>query len=143
MDESIRLLEESFRRFIRLHRQKKREIFFSYGLYSGQPPILFTLLETDGCTQKEIAQRLSISQATVAVSIRRLLKGGFISKSADDKDLRRNRIELTPKGREAALASRSENDRLFGQMCAGLSPDEIERLSEYFLRLGDNLVERV
>ncbi len=133
------LLESRFRKLNRIYRRSMRDNLLSHGLYFGQPPILYTLMDSGGCTQKEISEKLSISQATVAVSIRRLLKGGFITKSSDSKDLRRNRIELTEMGRHAAEACRADSNRLFTKMCKGLNSDEIQSLSGYFLRLSNNL----
>ena len=133
------LLESRFRKLNRIYRSSMRDNLLSHGLYFGQPPILYALLDAGACTQKEISEKLSISQATVAVSIRRLLKGGFITKAADVKDLRRNRIELTQMGRQAAQACRADSDLLFTRMCRDLNTAEIRSLSEYFMLLSNNL----
>ncbi len=139
VNEDIALIESSFRKLNRVYRRRMREIMLAHGIYFGQPQILFALLGSGGSTQKEISEQLSVSQATVAVSIRRLLKGGFITKATDKKDLRRNRIELTEKGQEAAVACRNESDSLFTNMCAGFDTNEIKRMAEYFSRLSENL----
>ena len=50
------------------------------GLYDGQMPLLETL-ERDGClTQKALADRLHVSPASVAVSIKRMQKCGIVDK---------------------------------------------------------------
>jgi MarR family transcriptional regulator, organic hydroperoxide resistance regulator len=139
LNDSVRLLETRFRALNRIYRQRMRQILESHGLYFGQTNILSTLMDAGSLTQKEISQKLSISQATVAVSIRRLLKGGFLLRSSDKADLRRNRIELTEKGKLAALECREQTDELFLRMCRDLSKQEILSLASAFERLSDNI----
>ena len=139
MNGELALLEKEFRRMNHCYRRSMRVILSRNGLYHGQPPILFTLLNAGGCTQKDISKRLDISQATVAVSIRRLLKAGFISKTPDQKDLRRNRIELTEFGKETANACRKQIDLVFERMYAGFDENEIRSLTAIFQKLSENL----
>ena len=62
------------------------------GLYDGQMPLLETL-ERDGClTQKALADRLHVSPASVAVSIKRMQKCGIVDKMPSEEDLRYNRV---------------------------------------------------
>ena len=78
----------------------------------GSPKILFALMEypKDGVeapSQKELADRLHISPATVAASLKSLEKCGYVSRHADARDSRRNLISITPKGRQSMETSRA------------------------------------
>ncbi len=78
-----------------------------YGLYPGQPEVLFALQENEAesgfrLTQNEIAKALGVTRASAGVSIRRLEKAGFVTRAVDPSDTRCNRVLLTKKGREFA-----------------------------------------
>jgi DNA-binding MarR family transcriptional regulator len=139
MVEGIMRFQKQFRAMHRLYRRNMLEALSKNDLYFGQPPILFALLDRGACTQKEISEQLDVSQATVAVSVRRLLKAGFLTKVKDTKDQRRNRIELTQMGRVTALACRKDIDDIFVRMCAGFSEKETDELTALLGRLGDNI----
>ena len=47
-----------------------------YGLYPGQPQVLFALSKLGAPTQNELAAHLGIGKASAGVSIRRLETGG-------------------------------------------------------------------
>ena len=49
-----------------------------YGLYPGQPQVLFALSKLGAPTQNELAAHLGIGKASAGVSIRRLETGGFM-----------------------------------------------------------------
>ena len=70
-----------------------------YGLYPGQPQVLFALSKLGAPTQNELAAHLGIGKASAGVSIRRLETGGFVKRIRDKKDTRRCiRLSLTKKG---------------------------------------------
>lgn len=111
------------------------------GLYDGQMPLLETL-EQGGClTQKALADRLHVSPASVAVSIKRMQKTGVVDKLPSEDDLRYNRIMLTEKGRDLTRRTRELFDRLDDEMFAGFSAEECEQLYEYLCRMIHNLAK--
>ena len=57
-----------------------------YGLYPGQPQVLFALSKLGAPTQNELAAHLGIGKASAGVSIRRLETGGFVKRIRDKKD---------------------------------------------------------
>lgn len=111
------------------------------GLYDGQMPLLETL-EQDGClTQKALADRLHVSPASVAVSIKRMQRSGVVDKIPSEDDLRYNRIRLTEKGRELTKRTRALFDRLDDEMFAGFRTEECEQLYGYLCRMTRNLAK--
>ena len=61
-----------FREMQRMHRSRLQRVLNEYGLYMGQPMILFALERIPDATQKELADALHISSAREAVA--RILK---------------------------------------------------------------------
>lgn len=58
------------------------------------------------CSQVEIARELEISPAAVAVSLKKLESGGYITRETTESDNRTHRVTITPKGR--SVIERSE-----------------------------------
>ena len=79
------------------------------GLYFGQLPILQFIHEHPGCTQREIADKIGVTSASVALSTKRMQKSGLLTKEIDSQDLRCNRLELTETGIEYSTPSSPKN----------------------------------
>ena len=109
------------------------------GLYYGQPMILEYINENNLCTQKELADSLHISPASVATSIKRLEKSGFVKRSTDKEDVRKNRLSLTQGGLKTLTDFRSICDETDKEMFKGFSDEECELLCNYLQRLYNNL----
>ena len=109
------------------------------GLYYGQPMILEYIKENNLCTQKELADSLHISPASVATSIKRLEKSGFVKRSTDKEDVRKNRLSLTQDGLKTLTDFRCICDETDKEMFKGFSDEECELLCNYLQRLYNNL----
>ena len=81
-----------------IHRYRITKSASSVGLYFGQPMILDYVLQHDACTQKELAEAMHISAASIAVSIKRIEKAGLITRTPDETDSRKNHLSVTQKG---------------------------------------------
>ena len=110
-------------------------------IFKGQFPILEIICMNEGCTQKFIAERLMVSQASVALSVKRLAKAGMIEKTVDEQNLRCNRIFPTEKGRamkeELASMHRAVDEMSF----KGFTDDELVMIDAVFAKMIDNLSE--
>ncbi|MFA0814715.1 MAG: MarR family winged helix-turn-helix transcriptional regulator [Anaerofustis sp.] len=111
-----------------------------FGLYRGQLPILEQVNDNDNITQKEIAEKLCVSPPSVATSIKRMEKAGFLEKSADENDLRNNRLRLTEKGKQMTDGCRMAFDRIDEQMFGDFTPEECKTLYDFFDRIVNNLL---
>ena len=109
------------------------------GLYYGQPIILEYIKEHNLCTQKELADSLHISPASVATSIKRLEKSGFVKRSTDKDDVRKNRLALTDEGLKTLTDFRSICDETDKKMFEGFSEEECQLLCNFLRRLYNNL----
>lgn len=107
--------------------------------YFGQMPMLGYIMEHEGCTQKELADFMNISQPSVAAAVKRLEKDEMIRRVPDEKDLRCNRMTLTEKGYAYVEACRRSFDGVDALAFRGFSSKECEALFNYLQRLTANL----
>lgn len=112
-----------------------------YGLYPGQPQLLFAVRSLNRPTQNELAATLKISKASVGVSLRRLETAGFLKRVRDKEDSRCIRILLTKKGEEYARWCDIDFEMIFTTMLEGLSFDQRENTLSYLRRMDQNLDE--
>jgi DNA-binding MarR family transcriptional regulator len=108
----------------------------------GQPFILFALERIGNGsidTQRELAERLGLSPATVTASLKALEKQGYVRRVTDENDMRRKRIEITERGREAEVLCRRAFVQVDDVMYRGFSETELSQLSSFFDRMTENL----
>lgn len=109
----------------------------------GAPMILAALYssEKEGTvlSQRELARALRLSPATVAVSLKNLEGKGYLSRTADAGDQRRNLVQLTDKGRDAVEKGSEAFLAVEEQMLADFSEAEKEQLTGFFIRMLKNL----
>ena len=78
-----------------LRRIKARSLMADSGLHPGQPRLLEYIRSHPGCTQKEAADELDVTPASAAASLKRLEKAGYVTRTPDEKDARRNQLYIT------------------------------------------------
>lgn len=112
----------------------------------GSPKVLFALIDraAQGLpppSQKDLAETLHISPATIAASLKSLERGGYISRQTDERDSRRNLISITEKGRETLLVSREVFRSVDAYMYNGFTPTERAQVEAYHRRMLENLYQ--
>lgn len=122
-----------------LHRQVVSGLLKNMGLYDGQPRLLIHLSDKGGCNQRELADFLNVSNATIAVSLKRMEKCGIIKKSPDKNDLRNNIITLTDKGVDVVKKCRDLFKNINMGMYEGFNLEEMLNLENYYKRIITNL----
>lgn len=121
--------------FNREHRSQIQKIMESEGLFYGQLPILETVKNLGSCTQKEIATQLHVSAPSVATSVKRLVKKGYLTKKTDENDQRNSRVEITESGRMKSDACREKFDKLDARVFRDLSDEECDMLAHILDKL--------
>lgn len=92
-------------------------------------------------SQRELADRLHVSPATVAASLKSLERNGYVERSADPSDARRNQLAITRKAEEALEAGREVFHAVDEAMLSGFSQSEIEALDAFHRRMLENLYQ--
>lgn len=67
------------------------------GLSSGQIPVLLALNEKSPLSQRELVDRASTEQPTIAATLARMERDGLVARERDPKDARAWRYSLTDK----------------------------------------------
>lgn len=109
------------------------------GLHYGQPLMLMIIADEQPVNQKELAEHMNVTPASVTVSVRRMEKNGWITKAASEEDLRCTVIRLTEKGEALARRCREEMEWIDTQKYVGFSDREREQLTDFYRRMNENL----
>ena len=112
-------------------------------IHFGQIAIMKTIEQHENCTQATIAECLSVTPASVAVSTKRLQKAGLITKTVDQDNLRCKRLSLTEEGRTAIERHIALFEQYDSRVFSCLSEDEKEQLFELLKRLADVMQKAV
>ena len=123
------------------HRYRVSKAAASLGLYFGQPAIIEFISYNNGCTQKELADHLHVSPASVATTLKRMEKSGFVARIEDKGDTRKKRLTVTEKGVNALRDFRKVCDETDKQVFNGFSDEEKETLMYFLKRLNMNLAD--
>ena len=134
-EQTSRRTGEALHELIQTYNFCMQRTLSKYGLYPGQPPLLFAIRDSENPTQNDLAAKLDVSKASVGVSLRRLEKAGFVKRVQDKKDTRCNRITLTKKGQEYVRWCEIDYDMLFTTLLENFSGDERERVAETIERM--------
>jgi len=108
-------------------------------IYRSQHRLLMNLGENPNCSQNELAAKLDISPAAVAVSLNRLEKGGYIMRRTNAEDHRSNRVSITDRGNQVISRSIQLFDEVERGMFEGFEPEEMEQFYGFLQRAYRNL----
>jgi len=127
-------------RINRMHRNVCDEYIDSIGIHRHQHMVLVKLSRGEKITsQKALADSFGISPAAITVILKKLEKDGYISRACSAADNRYNEIRIT----EAGLAVVQESKKIFSgidaTMLEGFSSEEVEQMTDFLLRVKENL----
>jgi len=141
-------MDDEIKRFIKLfmyannhHRRIIDKKISKIGIYRSQHMLLMYLSNHQFISQKEIADAFEISTASVAVSLKKLEKGGFIKKETNQSDNRLNKVNITSKGLEVIEASHQIFKNVNAEVFKGFTKDEINLMIGYWERLCSNMTD--
>jgi len=98
-DHAVERSMNAVRSIVRALRINTRAIESQMGMSLAQLFVLQQLAERSANSLNELAERTATHQSSVSVVVRRLVEGGFVSRTTSALDRRRLEIEVTPKGR--------------------------------------------
>ncbi len=104
-----------------------------------QLPVLITIANREGISQKTLAEVLHNTPPTVNVSVQRLEKAGLVSRQRDQKDQRKIHVMLTDQGRKLINSLKESMKQLEGEMFQGFSEKELLEVRGYFERMMNNI----
>lgn len=125
--------------FAMKHRKIMQNLLDETGVYQAQHRLLMQISRNQNVSQKEIADSMGISTATIAVSLKKLEKGGYINKVMDEGDNRFNQITITEKGKEVVKQSIQIFETTDQKIFTGLSAEDKAAMSALLQKLDTNL----
>lgn len=127
----------------RLHHRYHHTIFESFNLHRGQAPLLNKLAETDGISQKELANRMNISPATLTRMVQNMEKNGLVKRHTDLHDQRITIISLTTKGIEVRAQIKEKMGVIDEKIFKNFSTNEKDNLKDMLLRIQTQLKQEI
>lgn len=99
-------------------------------LHPGQMILCQAIEETPGLSQRELADRIGIKPATVAVMLQKMENSGLISRVADAIDRRISRIHITDKGKEANITANDLLGDFLTETLGRLTKERVDAFSQ-------------
>jgi DNA-binding MarR family transcriptional regulator len=136
--------ESLFRELNNTHRHVLENQFSITELSDIGNPMILVFLERfgeDGMTssQKNIANFLHVTPATITVSLKSMERLGYITRNNDTGDMRKKQILITEKGREAVKKIDDVFQTIDLGMYKGFSPEERAQISHFYTKMIENL----
>ncbi len=122
------------------HRKIMQYYLDETGVYQAQHHLLMRIHHDQNASQKDIAMSMDVSAATIAVSLKKLEKGGYIKKEMDQGDNRLNQITITEKGNKVVEKSKQIFDFTDRKVFEGFTQEEKRTLSSLLMKLDANLI---
>jgi DNA-binding MarR family transcriptional regulator len=141
MNKEKNAIFEKMSTFSLVKRNKLYQVFSANGIYPGQFPILVYIVENEGCTQTDIAKKMGVSPASIALSTRRLQKAGLIHKKADECNLRCNMLFITEKGQQAIEVCQKELNGFLDLLFGDFSQEDIDQLGSLLDHMIRNMID--
>ena len=139
MEEETRLMLRMLSA-VRLYFEKARgEMNGEMGAQPRQAPVLAVLARGGEMSQAEVARALNVTAATVAVSVARLEKLGYVARRVNEDNRRANVIGLTEAGKAEARRLGDLMDRVSREALRGLTAGERSELSRLCDAITGNL----
>ena len=125
--------------FAKKHRKIMQHYFDETGVYHAQHRLLMEISRHPNASQADIARSMDISPATIAVSLKKLEKGGYIHKVMDEADNRFNQITITAKGNRVVERNKQIFEATERKVFEGFTEAEKVTLSLLLQKLDANL----
>lgn len=114
-----------------------------FGLRVPEWRALAALYARRRCTMSALADLATIDRTTLTRTVDRMQDAGWLSRIADDSDMRVTRLELTAAGRKLFEKVWPTAQRLNELALAGLPKSEIQQLHKTLERMRANLEDYV
>ena len=129
-------------RMIRLHgrmsvafSKRLREVDLSI----PQCDVLSTLMDQEGVSQQDLAERLYVTKGNISGLIDRLANAGLVERRKLKGDRRTHSIYLTPEGRRLAVTGLAIQRAFVTETLGRLSPEQLAQMDALFQQTSEIL----
>jgi DNA-binding MarR family transcriptional regulator len=112
-----------------------QETIGEHDLTPTQMAALATIMKHGELSQNELGRRTAMDPSTISIVIRKLLKNGFVARSASSADQRLSLIRLTEEGIRFTLPLLTKSVAVGNRVLAPLKPSERTRFMEMLFRV--------
>ena len=98
------------------------------GIATAYLPILFALADGGALTQKILARRAAVEQPTMAATLKRMERDGFVRRQPDPADRRSALVSLTPLAEQQLAHVEASVEQINEMAMAALDPAERKAL---------------
>lgn len=107
------------------------------GLSVPQFDVLSTLTEREGCSQRELAERLYVTKGNVSGLVDRLVGAGLVERRAIPGDRRSHALYLTASGRKLAHRGMELHQQVMQETLGQLDADDVRSLERTLISWRD------
>lgn len=125
----------------RVHRKLFERMVASLGIHRSQHFLLMNIDREGVGSQKELAARLGISTAAVAVTLKKLEAEGYIERTVAEGDSRNNEIRITDAGKRVIGVSRDYIEKLDAAMFRDIDSETLAVFMQCLETMKKNLVD--
>lgn len=111
----------------------------AHGVQYGHWTMLRVLWQTDGLTQRQLAEQAAVSEPSTLAALRQMEAQGFVTRQKVPGNQRQVRVFLTSKGaalRSVSVGAAEEVNRI---ALAGLAREELEAARRVLIAIVENL----
>lgn len=124
----------------RLHHTLIEKQVAKGSLHRTQHRLLLHIFKSEeALSQKELADFFEVSPAAIAVSVKKLEKGGYIKREVLKDDMRFNKITVTDKGKDILFKTKTLVDEVDAHMFKDFSKEELLLFCECLEKMQKNL----
>lgn len=125
----------------RMHRKLFERMVASLGIHRSQHFLLMSIDRNGVGSQKQLAERMEISTAAVAVALKKLEAEGYLERTAAEEDSRSNEIRITEEGRRVISESRAYIRKLDTAMFRGIDEETLQGFVRCLETMQKNLAD--
>lgn len=138
-EDSERSLLMLFGQVAHLQLLRAYNLLDTFGVHPKQVPTLMVLKSHEGTSQKELVELLRVKAPTVAVTVKRLERAGYVERRGDEEDQRVSHINLTEYGKRIVEQIPSQMKQVEEEALRGFTQEEIMLMRRLLLQMRENL----
>lgn len=123
--------------------QRGAQMMENMNIGVGQVPILKLLSDNEVMTQRQIAEEIRVTPATICGTIKRMERAGLIQRSSNEHDGRVTCISLTEEGRRRTKQATQIIELSHRELLRGFSEAECSQMQDFVRRMSENLVNAI
>lgn len=137
--DTVKMINHMLHWLSRKHFQYCESQFESLGIGPGQVPILIELGKHGQLSQRDLAEKVRVTPATISGTLKRLEKSGFVVRTSMADDARVSLVSLSETGKVLMEEARSVFHEADEMPIADFSEQEREELLGYIRRMLTNV----